>query len=34
MIDLDTWQAMRTAGLDAASAADAVSEMLASRIRA
>ena len=28
MIDLDTWQAMRTAGLDASEAADAVTEML------
>jgi AcrR family transcriptional regulator len=34
MIDLDTWQAMRTAGLDAGAATAAVSEMLATRISA
>ena len=34
MIDLDTWQAMRTAGLDAPATVAAVSDMLASRIRA
>ena len=28
MIDLDTWQAMRTAGLDAAATVEAVSGML------
>ena len=32
MIDLDTWQAMRTAGLDAAATVDAVSDMLAARL--
>jgi len=32
MIDLDTWQAMRAAGLDAAATVDAVSDMLAARL--
>jgi AcrR family transcriptional regulator len=31
MVDLDTWEAFRSAGLDSASAVAAVSEMLASR---
>ena len=32
MIDLDTWEAMRGAGLDSPGAATAVSEMLAARL--
>jgi AcrR family transcriptional regulator len=34
MIDLNTWEALRSAGLDAASAVAAVSEMLATRMTA
>jgi AcrR family transcriptional regulator len=34
MIDLDTWQAMRAAGLDAAATVDAVSDMLSARLDA
>jgi hypothetical protein len=34
MIDLNTWEALRNAGLEAASAVAAVSEMLATRLSA
>jgi hypothetical protein len=34
MIDLNTWEALRDAGLDAASAVAAASEMLATRVAA